>query len=109
MLDREEELRLAACIDVLRHDIQEKNDTTLKNETSLWLALKLKEANERLKHHERNNPLGDERKTIDAAKKLLMRKLNLTEIKAYSFIRKTAMDMGTTRYKVALDIIENEG
>lgn len=50
-----------------------------------------------------------ERKLIDKAKGLIMNKYNLTEDKAYDYIRKKSMDKGVSMAKIAqviIDIIE---
>lgn len=47
-----------------------------------------------------------ERKAVERAKGLLMRKYNLSEEKAYEYMRKKSMDKGMSLYKVALMIAE---
>jgi two-component system, response regulator PdtaR len=52
-----------------------------------------------------------ERKAVEKAKGLLMRKYKMSEEKAYDYMRKKSMDRGATLYKVALmiiDLIEKE-
>lgn len=59
MLNKDEELRLAGCIDVARNDVRisagessEYFHSDLTVETVLWLAEKLKECNDALKENE---------------------------------------------------------
>lgn len=47
-----------------------------------------------------------ERKIIEKAKGLLMSKYNMSEEKAYEYIRKKSMDKSTSMYKISLAIID---
>lgn len=47
-----------------------------------------------------------ERKVIEKAKGLIMQKYNVSEEKAYEYMRKKSMDKGTSMYKIAQVIIE---
>lgn len=68
MLSKEEEHRLAACIDVARRDVlahvgesSEYSHSELRLETILWLAKKLKETHEELKQLNFNHEQADQR------------------------------------------------
>ncbi|MCX7883478.1 MAG: ANTAR domain-containing protein [Caloramator sp.] len=47
-----------------------------------------------------------ERKTIEKAKGLLIKNYNMTEDKAYEYMRKKSMDKSISMYKIALAIID---
>lgn len=52
-----------------------------------------------------------ERKIIEKAKGLVMKKYNVSEEKAYEYMRKKSMDKGVSLYRIAqaiIDIIENK-
>lgn len=49
MLTKEEEYRLAACIDTVNAEISGKEEFSLNLETILWVATKAKELNDQLK------------------------------------------------------------
>ncbi|MCX7951267.1 MAG: ANTAR domain-containing protein [Clostridiales bacterium] len=52
-----------------------------------------------------------ERKIIEKAKGLVMKKYNISEEKAYEYMRKKSMDKGVSLYRIAqaiIDIIENK-
>lgn len=104
MLNKEEELRLASCIDVLY------NRENLTIETQLWLALKLQELQVRLvmRFEERKSNKPEEKAIINQAKQLLMAKYKLTENEAHLFIMRTATDNRTTKFQIAKKFLDSE-
>lgn len=50
----------------------------------------------------------EKRKVIDSAKKVIIKKLNVSEDEAYKWLRKESMDSRLTIHQVAISIIENK-
>lgn len=110
LFDKADEIRLAAILDVARHDRDKGIEfSSLKTETTLWLADNLKHAIKELEHLRKKHPLNIDYVTVQSAKKLLMAKFGMSDHAAYHFIRKTAMDNHQTKVEVAKKIIEEKG
>ncbi len=105
MLNKDEELRLAACIDVLQN-----NSSELTTETQLWLAFKLQECHMRIKleieNKRSNRPHED--LVIRQAKQLMMVKYDWTEEQAHHFVHRAAMNNRTSKFQIAKKFIEAE-
>lgn len=50
----------------------------------------------------------EKRKVIDSAKKVIIKKLNVSEDEAYKWLRKESMDSRLTIHQVAISIVENK-
>ncbi len=109
MLNSSEELRLAACLEVLNHQLANPNEEGLNIETQLWLAANLERAQTELKAKMNEAPHRDEvRVVIRQAKDLLMSKYKFSEDEAHKFIGKKAMNMRLTKKGVAVKILRGE-
>jgi hypothetical protein len=108
MLNKDEEMRLASCLGVLRNDV-EKDPTGqnwhdypgLDSSAQLWLAEKFYETHQELKAIR----IEQEHVVVEEAKKVLMRVFGIDEGAAHSFIQSTSMTSRRPKLDVAKDII----